>query len=185
MKTPPIYKPTDHARMLPNLKSKRKKIKLRHTKFKSSTSFDFTHLGSALDLECDIEMEYNKQLFGEDENSKKMYIDNEKQSSAFQKAFMEISDDTTHYSKTNTNYNLHLGSNVTLTWSGLFTILKNRWLNDEIINACIVLFQQNLENQHHNKIIVYKTFFQQYLLSNQLQQARNMLYGNNKWINLT
>ena len=40
------------------------------------------------------------------------------------------------------------------------------------------MFQQNLENQHHNKIIVYKTFFQQYLLSNQLQQARNMLYGN-------
>ena len=107
-----------------------------------------------------------------------MNIDNGIQSSALQKTFMEMSDNYSNYSKLNTNFDLSLGSNATLTWSGLFTILKNRWLNDEIINACIVLFQQNLENQHHNKIIVYKTFFQQYLLSNQLQQARNMLYGN-------
>ena len=55
-----------------------------------------------------------------------MYIDNEKESSAFPKAFMEMSDDSTNYSKTNTNFNLFLGHNVTLTWSGLFTILKNR-----------------------------------------------------------
>ena len=54
-----------------------------------------------------------------------MYIDDEKASSAFQKGFMEMSDDSTNYSKTNTNFNLFLGSNVTLTWSGLLTILKN------------------------------------------------------------
>ena len=84
-----------------------------------------------------------------------------------------MSDKSSNYSKTNTIFNLFLGSNVTLTWFGL------RWLNDEIINACIDLFQQNLENQYHNKIIVYKTFFQQYLEVNHLQEARNMLYGNN------
>ena len=78
----------------------------------------------------------------------------------------------------NTNFNLFLGSNVTLTWSGLFINFKNRWLNNEIINACIDLFQQNLENQHHNKIIVHKTFFQQYIKANHLQVARNILYGN-------
>ena len=56
----------------------------------------------------------------------KMYIDNGKQSSALQKGFMEMSDNSTNYSITNTNFNLHLGSNITFTWSGLFTILKNR-----------------------------------------------------------
>ena len=46
---------------------------------------------------------------------KKMYIDDEKESSALQKNFMEMSDNSLHYSKTNTNFNLSLGSNVTLT----------------------------------------------------------------------
>ena len=83
---------------------------------------------------------------------------------------MEVSDDSTNYSKTNINFNLSLSSNVTLTWSGLFTILKNQWLNDEIFNACIDLFQQNLENLHQKNIIVYKIFFQQYLEANHLQE---------------
>ena len=55
-----------------------------------------------------------------------MYIDEEKKSSAFLKGFMEISNDSSNHSKPNTNSNLFLGSNVTLTWSGLYTILKNR-----------------------------------------------------------
>ena len=87
--------------------------------------------------------------------SKKIYIDDRKESYAIQKDFMEMSNDSTNYSKTNTIFNLFLGSNATLTCSGLFIILKNRWLNDEIINACIDLLEQNLESQHNNKIIVY------------------------------
>ena len=70
-----------------------------------------------------------------------MNIDNGIQSSALQKTFMEMSDNYSNYSKLNTNFDLSLGSNATLTWSGLFTILKNQWLNDEIIDACIDLFQ--------------------------------------------
>ena len=104
-----------------------------------------------------------------------MIIDVEKKSSAFQKGFMEMSENASNYSKTNTNFNLSLGNNVALTWLGLYTILRNRWLNDEIIDACIDLFQQNLENQHYKNIKVYKTFFQQFVELNRLQEARNML----------
>ena len=35
-----------------------------------------------------------------------MYIDDEKESSAHQKGFMEMFDDTTNYSKTNSDFNL-------------------------------------------------------------------------------
>ena len=73
MKTPPVNKKSDHKKMLPNLSSKRKKIKLRHAKFKSRADFDFTSLDSAFDLKCDIELEYKKQLFGEDENKKPVH----------------------------------------------------------------------------------------------------------------
>ena len=43
---------------------------------------------------------------------KKMYIDDAKQSSAPQKGFMEISDDSLNYSKINTIFNLSLGSRI-------------------------------------------------------------------------
>ena len=44
-------------------------------------------------------------------------------------------------------------------------MLKTQWSNDEIINACIDLLQQNLENLHHNKIMVIRHF-----LNNNLKQ---------------
>ena len=43
----------------------------------------------------------------------------------------------------------------------------------------LICFNNILENQHHNKIIVYKTFFQQYLEENHLQEARNFNYQEN------
>ena len=38
-----------------------------------------------------------------------MYTDNAKQSSALQKGVMEMSDNSSNYSKTNTNFNWSLG----------------------------------------------------------------------------
>ena len=57
---------------------------------------------------------------------KKLYIDDGKESSALQKDFIEMSDDSSNYSKTNTFLSLSLGSIVTLIWSGLFRIIKDR-----------------------------------------------------------
>ena len=62
-------------------------MKLRHTEPRSLASFDFTSLDSALDLECNIEMEYKKQLFGEDENSKPVHPN----------ILHDLSEDTTCY----------------------------------------------------------------------------------------
>ena len=66
---------------------------------------------------------------------------------------------------------LQIISNVTLTWSGPFTILK---IDGQMMKSsmhALICFNKIWKINITTKCIVYKTFFQQYLQVNHLQKA--------------
>ena len=73
-----------------------------------------------------------------------------------------------------------LGLSISLTLPGLYTILINQWFNDEIINTCIDIFQNDFNSDKNKKIMVYKTYLLKYIEINKFDKAHNivnMLYG--------